>query len=227
MAIDFENRPELSLGIYTIPEVSRILGVSNQIAHSWLKRYWDGEFSSLHNSSYSWMTGDSKAISFHTMMELFIFSHLSEAGVRSREIGKAHGELSGLYETVFPFAHEKVLKGIRTDGKKIYINTVNDTIKLDGTQQLMLGLIEDLLEKLDFDTMELASKFYPLGKNREIVVDPTRQFGHPVTGDSNIFPETLYGMYCAEKSKKFVAFSYEIPVSYVDDAIAFCSAKRA
>ena len=87
-----------------------------------------------------------------------------------------------------------------------------------------LDFIRVFFRNIDFDNELIASRFWPLGKDRNIVVDPMRQFGHPVIGSTNIYPETLFNLYKAGEPLEFIAFTYEIDLDHVRDAIEFCKA---
>jgi uncharacterized protein (DUF433 family) len=70
----------------------------------------------------------------------------------------------------------------------------------------------------------LASRYWPMGKDNSVVVDPERKFGHPVINETNIYPETIYGMVQAGDPPGFIANLYSLTVKEVEDAIAYCSA---
>lgn len=78
--------------------------------------------------------------------------------------------------------------------------------------------------KLDFGDNDLASRYWPTGKDSSVVVDPERKFGSPVFNNCNIYPEIFYGMYKAGEPIDFIAHIYEVPRKLVEDAIAYCTA---
>jgi len=222
--MDFENDLRINNGIYTLPDVSKILRIPYYKVNKWVNCYWDIQLGSTFENKYSWTIKNTKAISFHTLIEFYVLILLGEAGVSTRNVLQAHLELSKYYNTAFPFAQRAILEGIRTTGKKIYFETNDGIISLDGTKQFKLDFIRTFFKNLDFDTELIASRFWPLGKNKNIVVDPMRQFGHPVIGATNIFPETLYNLYKAGEPIDFIAFTYEIDPNNVLDAVEFCTA---
>ena len=219
----FEDSLKIGNGIYTVGEISRILRLPYPKVNAWLKRYWDGQLGEAYSRKYSWKVDDTKAVGFHTLVEFYVMMQFSEAGVRPKQVLKAHLELSSLYKTAFPFAKKEVLQGIQTDGKKIFLKTPEGTITLDGTRQLNLEFIEIFFRKLEFGAGQLANSFYPLGKDKSIVVDPKRQFGHPVIGGTNIYPETIFNLHKAGEPSGFIAFTFEISEQEVLDAIEYCN----
>lgn len=222
--MDFENKLALGNGIYTVREISRILRLPYWKVSNWLSKYWDGELGKAYENQYSWSVNDSKAVSFHTLIEFYVLVQFAEAGVRTRIVLNAHKELSQYLDTAFPFARKDILNNINTDGKRIYLDTPAGIINLDGTKQFNLKFIQLFFKNLDFDNNLLAIRLWPLGKNKSIIVDPKRQFGQPVIGKTNIYPETIFNLFEAGEPEDFIAFTYEISRKEVKDAIEYCLA---
>jgi uncharacterized protein (DUF433 family) len=220
----FENNLKIGNGIYTIPEIAKILRLPYHKVNLWVNKYWDGELGSYFEGKYSWSIKKTKAVSFHTLVEFYILIQFAEAGVKTREVLNAHIELSKKYNNAFPFAQKNILEKIKTDGKKIYLEVNGDTISLDGTRQLNLSFIKAFFKNLDFGKDDIASRFWPLGREKAIIVDPKRQFGHPIIYKTNIHPETIYNLYKAGEPVEFIAFTYEIEKKSVADAIEYCKA---
>lgn len=224
----FENKPQIGIGSFTVKEIAELLNVDYQTVHRWLKVYWDGKLSEEYGENYSWVTNGKRAVSFHTFVEFYVMMQLSEAGVRPKEVLLAHKELSSRYNSPFPFALKDVLLNIKTDGKQVFFHEKKEVIiTLDGTKQLNLNLIQLFYASLEFDSQDLASRFYPLGKEKSILIDPKRKFGRPVFKQSNTFPEVIYQHYLAGDSKEYLAAVYELSDNEVHDAITFCERSHA
>jgi uncharacterized protein (DUF433 family) len=217
----FENKLQLGNGIYTIKEISQILRVPYHKINLWITKYWDGELGKAYEQNYSWKVADTKAVGFHTLVEFYVMVQFAEAGVKIREVLNAHKELSSINKSNFPFATKAILENIKTDGKKIYLSANGDTITLDGTKQLNLDFINLFFRKLDFDDEKVAARFWPLGKEKEIVCDPHHKFGQAVIDGTNIQAEAIYRMYLAKEPIDFIAELYELSKSEVQHAIEF------
>lgn len=220
----FENKPQLGLGIYTPAEIAQILRLPYYKVNRWIDKYWDGELGQEFEKRYSWKTDKSKAVSFHTLVEFYVMMQLADAGVKTRKVLEAHKELSQFYNTSFPFALREVLDGVNTDGKRIFLSVDDYTITLDGTKQFNLGFIKVFFKKLEFDSNNLASRLWPLGKEKSVLIDPERKFGHPVLEMKNIFPETIYGHYKAGDPIEYISYIYKVTEKEVRDAIEFIDA---
>jgi len=220
----FENKPQIGLGIYTPAEIAQILRLPYYKVNRWIDKYWDGELGHKFEQRYSWKTDNSKAVSFHTLVEFYVMMQLADAGVKTRKVLEAHKELSQFFNTNFPFALKEVLDGINTDGKRIFFRVNDATITLDGTKQFNLEFIKVFFKKLEFDGNNLASKLWPLGREKSILIDPSRKFGHPVLELKNIYPETIYGHFKAGDPIEYISYVYELTDKEVRDAIEFITA---
>ena len=217
----FENKLQLGNGIFTTQEIAQILHVPYHKVNRWITKYWDGELGEVYEQQYSWSVGNNRAVGFHTLIEFYVMMQFAEAGVKAAQVLKAHADLSKSYDTIFPFAQKQIIENISTDGKKIFLNIDGTQITLDGSKQFNLGFIQMFFKKLDFDNELLATRLWPLGKEKAVVCDPHHKFGQPVVDGTNIQTEALYKMYQAKEPIPFIAGLYEIPVQKVKDAISF------
>lgn len=210
-------------GIYSVPDLSRILKKPLNTIRYWVEQYWDKELGAVYEGRYSWNIEFTKAIDFYTMIELVIFAQLRDQNLSAREIVNSHKYLSKKFDTPYPFANRDVLQALQTDGIKPYLHYEETTETADGSGQLNLSFIVEFFKELDFGADKLASHFWPMGKSNCVVIDPKRQFGHPVIANTNIYPETIYNMHLANEPIPFIAFTYDISERQVQDAIQYCS----
>lgn len=225
----FENTLQLGAGIYTYPDIAQVLGIPYARVQRWIGQYWDGALGQEFERRYTWNVDGTKAVSFHTMIELFIFHQLNEAGVRPKAILEAHKQLAALYHTAFPFATKEILHGLRSDGKQVLMELKDgDVLSLNGSRQFNMPFVLQFVQKLVFNN-DLVSQYWPMGKGRSVVCDPKHQFGHAVVAGTNILPQVLANMRRGGDSIKLIAFSYSLDPKQVKDAIAFVegSSKQA
>lgn len=220
--IAFENKPQIGQGIYTLPDAAQILHLPYAKVHRYVAKYWDGNLGQEFQSKYSWMVDGSRAVSFHTVVELYVMIQLADKGVQTPEVLKAHKRLSQIYHTRFPFAQKAVLQEIKTDGKQIYWKKGDDVISLNGSDQFNLAIIDLFFKKLEFGDEDVVSKLWPMGKDHAIVIDPSRKFGHPIIEGKNIYPETIFEHFQAGDPIPYIAHIYKITEKEAEDAIAFC-----
>lgn len=219
-----EIHSKLGEGIYSVSDISFLLKLPKQKVRRWLNDFWDNKLAEKYNQKYSWGEGRDQAANFYTLIEFYIFYCLRDAGVSQKTIFEAHESIAIQLKTIYPFASAKLL----TDGKNIlYSLEDGTTIKADKSKQIALKLIEEFYNKIDFSSNMVAEKYYPLGKNKPIVVDPHHQFGQPVIEQTNVMAETIYNMHSAGESKQFLSRLYDISLKQVEAAIYLFNNKAA
>jgi uncharacterized protein (DUF433 family) len=145
--------------------------------------------------------------------------------VNTRTIFTAHEEIAEQLKTPYPFASSKVL----SDGKSI-LYTLDDGTVVNANKSKQIALkeiIESFCKKIEFSDTEVAERFWPLGKEKHIIVDPHHQFGQPVIENTNILAETIYNLYKAGESKDFLSRLYALEEKEIEDAIALFNFSKA
>lgn len=210
----------LGIGIYTIPDMAMILKLPQHRIRYWLDEFWNSRLQNDSLKSYSWGKGREKATSFYTLIEFYTFSQLRMNKIGASKILKAHNVISKQLNTPFPFASSTIL----TDGKRVFYSPDNleSIIHADETLQFTIAkIIREFCKKIDFNSNDLAIRYWPLGKEKSVVVDPHHQFGQPTIKDSNLLAETLFLLHKGGESNKFISGLYGISTSTVRDAIDF------
>lgn len=219
MTFDKKDIFDIGTGIYTIPDIASILRLPTAKVRRWMKEYWNEKFAQGEYNTFSQGSGKEQVTNFYTLIEFYTFYQLRLNGVSSFKINKAHDVLAEVYKTKYPFAKSNIL----TDGKNIFFSgEIGEIIEADKTLQINIKeILEPFCKSIDFDVNSLATRFYPLGKNHEIIIDPHRQFGQPIIGDTNILTETVFDLYRAGEPLKVIANIFELTSKQVKDAIDF------
>jgi len=209
----------LGTGIYTLPDIAAILNLPQAKVRRWMHEYWKVHFGKADQIAFSDGTGTELVTNFYTLIEFFTFYQLRALGVTAQRIVRAHQVLEDVYKTAYPFATSKIL----TDGKEVlFKGEVGDIIRADETLQITIKeVLEPFCKKIEFDDDSLAKRFYPFGRDSEIVIDPHRQFGQPVISNTNILTETVYNLYRGGESTDLIARIYDLTTTQVQDAIDF------
>lgn len=215
------HKNELGYGIYTIPDISRLLKIERRKVTRFINEYWDERIGrKLFSDSYSWSVNQrNKAVNFYVLIELFTFFRLQELGVKAKTILKARQSISAELKLDYPFASSQLL----TDGKRIWYKFEEDIVNADGSCQTnFVKIIESFAKNVDFsETSLLAQKLWPFGRDKSIVVDPHHQFGQPVINGTNINAEVIYAMYKSGEPVEAIETLYELSAQEVNDAIEF------
>jgi len=118
----------------------------------------------------------------------------------------------------YPFASSKLL----SDGKKIWYEFQDCIVRADGSRQTdFVEFIREFASKIEFDSHKIAERFWPIGREKSIVVDPHHQFGQPIIEGTNINTETIFSMYESGEPVESIGILYDITEKQVKDAISF------
>ena len=214
-----KKKPALGIGLYSVPDVARILNLELPFVRRWLKEYWENRFKAGKKIYSSWGSGRDKTVHFYTLIEFYVFYQLRKQGLSAQRIARSHEIIATELDTQFPFANSIIL----TDGKRILYKIDDDVIiNADKSKQLNFSsIIQEFCHQMDFGKDQLALRYWPLGKERNIVVDPHHQLGQPTIRNTNILAETLYRMYTAGEKVNFIASLYNVSESDVTASIEF------
>ena len=100
-------------------------------------------------------------------------------------------------------------------GDKVLLDIVNKQYVFEKVvaSYLYLGL--------DFNDLKEPARWWPLGKDHSVVIDPRRAFGAPIVAKAGIPTKILNSAMSAEKSVEIVANWYGISIEEVRDAVQF------
>jgi uncharacterized protein (DUF433 family) len=212
------SAPKLGEGIYLIKDVSEILLLPYPKVRYWMHEFWDNRFGKANGGAYSFGENGNKAVNFFALIEFYTFYQLRIQGVSSQQIQRAHQIIAKELNTPFPFATAE----ISTDGKRIWYEKLENIIKADGRKQFdFKKLISPFLHRIEFDNNNIATRFFPLEKSKNIVVDPKHQFGQPTISGRNINVATIKKLFDGGESKENISVLYNLKSSQVDDALRY------
>jgi len=228
-------RVPLGVGIYSRAEAARLLHLTPQRLSRWVRgyTYWlkSGVPRRTHQPPVVHtdlpMIDGTVALSFLELMELRVVKAFVESkGVPLQRVRVAAKRIAELFQTTHPFAHQRVY----TDREQIYVALSGvgirpDLLQVTGrheTSQLIAGgIFERYLEEIDFEPgTALAERWFPLGRNVPIVLDPHIAFGAPVVAGTGVRTDILT-LYAAGNPVPAVAKAFELEVPRVQAAIDF------
>jgi len=214
-------------GVYLVPDAARILRLPADLLRTWVsgRKQHEKQHFPL-GDIISSGGGLDRHFGFLTLVELYLVAQLRKRGVTMPTIRAARDELARRYNTPHPFA----LEGILTSGKGL-LKELGDGVLLElGTsgQTAIQKIIDPFCTQLDFDQASLlASRFFPLGRNHPIVVDPRHAFGRPVVEGTNITTEAIMSLLRGGEAAENIAESFAIPLAAVNAARSFEQSKAA
>jgi uncharacterized protein (DUF433 family) len=215
----------LNAGLYTVPEAALLTRISVGQVRRWLKGYDFRSGTSVRHSDAVWQ-GEIKpienklALSFRDLLELRFVDAFIRAGVSWKTMRRAHGRAQEELKTTHPFCSNR----ISTDGKNILMRQAKEDgdealLNLVTQQREFKRIVQDFLKELEFSGDDIV--WWPLGKGRQIIVDPRRNFGQPTVAKSGVPAITLARSVKANSSVDVVARWYEVQRDEVCDAVEF------
>lgn len=223
----------LGVGLYSFPEAGRIIGAKPSVLQRWARDYvyFDKDAVRQHASVISRYFGqNSDTLTFLELIELLFISAFRSEGVSMQAIRKAAERAVTQFHTEYPFA----VKRFDTDGKHIFATLREEASDLELIEELGKGqlafdrVVKPLFRKLDYRDGADALRYWPLGHEGRIVLDPRRAFGKPIDNTTGLSTEILYEAVQAEggQDPAEVADWFEVPIEAVTAAIQYESSLR-
>jgi uncharacterized protein (DUF433 family) len=211
----------LGLGLYTIQDATRATRIPEAKLRRWIngsKQHGPPVFPRPYPD-----LAERGVLTFHELIQLRMIQAFRDQLVPLVDIRIAVNVLMERWGTQCPLA----VRGLFTDGRRLIM-------ELRGQGRISARLFEELPNgQLVFDfaskfftahidyEAELARYYWPLGKEKGIVLDPHRNFGRPILHESRVPTEPLYQMYCAGESVEAIAEWYGVTPHGVNAAILY------
>lgn len=225
--IDLDN-PYLGIGIYSVGEAALLTHVKMETIRRWLRGYTYTYDGTQQHSPSVWkgqlpVIDGKMALGFRDLMEVRFVNAFREHNVSWKTIRLAAIRAKELFDRDHPFS----TKSFKTDGKSIFAEIIEETgeehlLDLVKSQYAFKQILTPFLYRgLEFDNNDTVVKWWPLGKQRRIVLDPNRSFGRPIVDEFGIPTSTLADAFRVERSYRQVAKWYEISEKSVRNAVEF------
>jgi hypothetical protein len=154
-------------------------------------------------------------------MQLRVVARLVSEGVSLQAIRLAIGRATEVLGQEHPFTVAR----FKTDGRRVFL----DIAERSGEQRVydlahrqwgFHEIIAPSFRDVDFDA-EVMARWWPMGRQRSVVLDPNRSFGTPIGAVSGIPTATLSDVALTEGSAKSVTRWFPVREREVRHAIEF------
>lgn len=217
----------LGIGIYSIPEAARISRVPASYIRRWLWGYKYPVKGQLHRAGPLWApqlpeVDDVRALTFKDLIEIQFVYRFRQQGISLQTIRKTIGLATELLDRTFPLSSVR----FKTDGKKVFAQVIEDPAErgyvfdLRTGQYLLDYVLDYLYDALEYSEFDELIRWWPLGKDRRVMVDPKRSFGRPIVLEG-VQTNILANSFRAQGDIKAVAGWFEVSESSVSDALEF------
>ena len=226
------RRKLVGIGLYSVPLAGRLARLGPSTIRRWLFGYARQYRGETHKYSPLWKGDIPKfkgvgALSFEDLMELRVIAQFLDLGISLHKIKEAAEYAREEFGVGHPFS----TRLFGTDGWRIIGQLPHPASNADERGLLDVlahqwefeDVIAPTLVALDYpDNNPVAAPFrwWPDGRQSEVVVDPKRSFGHPIVTNAGIRTSVLAGM--AEKNSiEEVAEWFSISRQAAEDAKRF------
>jgi hypothetical protein len=222
----------IGVGLYTPAEAGRLLHVRPQKIVRWLRGHMIGDqrYDPLWPPQVDLDDGHIY-LGFRDLMEVRIADKFISFGVSPQRVRSAIQLAQQLMGEDRPLSTDR----FRTDGRDIFFQVIETDehgqererlLNLFRRQYEFKQIIEPLLKGIEFDDHGAPFLWWPLGRRKNVVVDPARSFGQPIDAVSSV-PTRILAFAGRRDGVSMAARMYEVAVASVKRAIEFEIAMEA
>jgi len=211
---------QIGKGIYTISDMSKIFRIPKSKVRYMFNSYIRDKFEKA--ADYRFFFGDKyKFVDFQTLIHLYIFFELKERGISYRDIFKLYEFSVKDQGTHYPFTNHIKLY---TQGKSILVEQKDGIIYTgDNKKQVYISeIIKPLSKKIEYTDNEIT-KFFPLGRKKSIVINPSIRHGAPTINGTRINAKSIYQLHEAGEKHTIISNMYNLSKKQIKDAVEFYS----
>ncbi len=210
--------------LYSIPEAARLAHVSPNTVRRWLYGYtpnsqWPQATPPLFGES-----PDSPFVSFLQLIEIVMASDFRKVShVKLDIVRRAYGTAKESWGVQYPFAHLNLesLGGHIIRWMKGADKTVPNAQAVDEPEQWALpGLVLEEIHKLDYEK-QLAARWYPVGKEVPIVVDPLLSSGLPTIPSRGVTVGAIYRRWKDDQPISFIADDLQVDATLIERVLQY------
>lgn len=212
----------VGLGVYTLQEASLYSTISSTKLSRWIfgtdnyPPVIDAQLRSQH------------LVSFYDLIQTMAINKARENKITLPKIREAIEFAKKEYGVRFPLAYNHKLLLFERD---LHIQLPNkEIIQASGRikgQRLLRPIAEPFMRDLHFDAEGFVIRLVPFKKyGRQIILDPTKQFGQPLVGDTGYRADVLDRSVAVEGSMELIASLYNVDIKDVKVAVAYMKAIR-
>ena len=203
--IESTYRDELGQPSYSAAEAGRLAGLTAGRVRRWLRGYEYSYGNAVRGQPPVLQGSGTKDpyASFLDLVDLLFVKRFLDHGLSLQKVRRALDEARELLGTKH-FARQTFF----TDGGTIFLQLQEGALKeggdailelMSGGQWVIAPVIRGLAQQIDFDSPEgLARRWYPLGRNRPVVLDPMVSFGAPSIAGRGVKTINIHDLFVAE-----------------------------
>jgi uncharacterized protein (DUF433 family) len=212
-----------------VGEASRLTGIAPPRLRRWLRGYtYRAGDGGVATSMPVWQRqlpdiDGALGLGFLDLIEARFVDAFRKADVPWPVIRRCAEQARDLIGSDHPFSSRR----FRTDGRTIFAEVADQTgekqlLDLARSQFAFARVIgPSLYAGIEFSEEDMPARWWPLGEDAPVVIDPARAFGQPIVSDAGIPTVTLADAVTAEGSIAKVARLYQVEPRSVRAALRF------
>jgi len=165
----------------------------------------------------------SQYASFVDLIDLLFVKKFVEHGISVQRLRKALEEAVDLTGD-----HHFAQRRFWTDGRKIFLQIKDKPAEallelLSGGQWVIAPIIKHVAHQIEFDAITgVSTRWFPLGKDKTVVVDPSVAFGAPTIAGRGVQTANVFDLYEGEgRNIGRVSAWLDLPSEAVHNAVEF------
>lgn len=212
--------------LYSFADADRLAEVSRGTAKRWLTgyAYVSPERGRVERPPITTGVEEHGAVSFIDLIEIVAIGGLKSRGFTLNAIRRIVKDCQAQLGVAHPLTTVK----FKTDGYEIFVNQGDSLLGLGKRrgQRAWDEVLGPFLEELDY-TGSFASRWWPLGRDKLIVVDPDYGYGLPVVANSGVRTEIILERFQAGDLEAQIAEDFNLDPIQVERALQFELKTRA
>jgi uncharacterized protein (DUF433 family) len=212
----------LTRPLYSYAEADRLAKVPRGTSRRWVKgyTYWSERGEKIAQPPIT-AGPDAKpeaGVSFFDLVGIKAIAGLKRLGFSTQAIRKVVTYCQDQLQFDYPLATET----FKADRRRIYMQAGDGRLLevLGGQRgaQAWDAILDPFLDKLDYEN-ELARRWWPLGKDEPVVVDPAYGFGAPVIVGSGVRTELVAERAEVGDKPEVIAYDFNLTPEQIQSAL--------
>ena len=207
---------------YSYAEADRIAGVGRGTSKRWLKGYQyelpDNRV--VHRPPVASTHASGPGVSFLELIEVAAIGRLKDLNFTLQGLRGLIGEARELMGVERPLVELR----FRTDGRALFVQQVEGepliSISRLKAQQAWDEVLAPFLTTVEY-AGDLAHRWWPMGHEQHVMVDPEYGFGQPVVEDTGVRTEILWEQFVSGRTSTQIACDFAVTADLVEKALQF------
>ena len=221
--------------MYTFPEAAQLAGVSVTTVRRWLYGYeaQRQDYPAVFHSQVG-SKEPPAPVSFLQLVEIVVASKFRRTRLRLDRIRRAHEFAKKEWQLEYPFASLQleslgghIIRRFEESEPGPPLLVLDDPTQLALPNLSLPPLVQETINNIQYDS-GLASRWYPVGKAGQIVIDPRFSSGAPTIVGRGVTVGAIYKRWKnGNLSMDFIAEDFQLDREQVEQACKFAADKIA